>query len=130
MIVLDASAAVEWLVGAGPRADAVQRRLRAVDLVHVPELFDLEILNALRGLVRGRVLSAERAAGAIADLSALRATRWRHAALLGLVWERRDRLSAYDAAYVAVAQLLELPLLTTDAALARAAAGIDVELAK
>lgn len=121
MIVLDASAAVDLLLGVRPAAGAIAKRLRAVNRVHVPQLFDLEVLSALRG--------HERAAGgpaaapvseALRNLAAMRAVRHGHELLRPRIWALRDQLTAYDAAYVALAEVLDAPLLTCDSRLAGA----------
>jgi predicted nucleic acid-binding protein len=90
---------------------------------------DLEVLHALRGLEAAGRLASETLAAALADLADLRATRHGHEPLRPRVWELRANLTAYDAAYVALAELLEAPLLTTDRPLSRSsghAARIDL----
>lgn len=90
--------------------------------LHAPELIELEILNALRRLVRRGALSGSRADAAIDDLSEARVIRYSHAPLRGRVWELRDALSSYDASYLALAEALDEPrLLTSDRGLARGA---------
>jgi len=86
----------------------------------VPHLFDLEIMNALRRARLAGRLSPGRALGVLADLSALRATRYAHAPFVPRIWELGENLTAYDAAYVALAEALDAPLLTLDERLARA----------
>ena len=125
MIVLDASAGVELLAGKGPLASRVSDRLAPLTGFHVPDLFGVEVMNALRGLERGRRMSEFECASAIGDLVALRCEHWRHEELLPEAWRRRHRHSIYDAAYIALAKLLDLPLVTTDRKLAEAA-GDDV----
>lgn len=129
MIVLDASAAVDWLVqtAAAPRIES--RIFSRNQSLHAPELLDLEVAQVLRRLVREGALSASRAEIAIQDLLDLRITRYPHSVLLPRIWQLRHNLSAYDAAYVVLAEKLGATLLTRDAKLASAsghAATIEV----
>lgn len=120
MIVLDASAAVEWLLVRGSARD-VAERFRDPDItVHAPSFLGIEVASALRGLVRGRHASAERAARALADLADADIALHDPSPLLPRVWQLRDNLSAYDAAYVALAETLGASLVTMDARIARA----------
>ena len=121
MIVLDASAAVDWLVQSAVAPRIESRILSRNQSLHAPELLDLEVAQVLRRLVREGVLAAGRAAGAIQDLLDLRITRYPHYVLLPRIWQLRHNLSAYDAAYVVLAEKLGAPLLTRDARLASAA---------
>jgi predicted nucleic acid-binding protein len=119
LIVLDASAAVDLLTRNGVRGDRIAERVAGEFAVHVPAVFDLEVLHALRGLEAGGKLPAPSLEAALVDLADLRATRHPHEQLRPRVWALRNNLTAYDAAYVALAELLEAPLLTSDAPLAR-----------
>ena len=83
-------------------------------------LLDLEFVQVLRRMVREKTLSASRAEEAIEDLSALRMTRYPPAALLNRIWQLRSNLTAYDAAYVALAEELKAPLITRDRKIAQA----------
>lgn len=129
MIILDASAAVEWLLGRSA-AIAVAARFEDADVaVHAPAHLGVEVTAALRGLVLGRHTTAERAESALSDLASTDITFHDPMPLLPRVWELRDNLTAYDAAYVALAEVLDAPLVTTDARIARASglrAAIDV----
>jgi predicted nucleic acid-binding protein len=123
MIVIDASAATELLL-ARPAAEAVAGHLseRGLDL-HAPHLIDVEIASAVRRLVATGKAASERGDEAIADLLDLPLARYPHDILLPRVWELRENFSAYDAAYVALAEALSddgVPLLTTDDRLASA----------
>ena len=121
MIVLDASAAVDWLVQT-PAAQRIESRIFSrTQSLHAPELLDLEVAQVLRRLVREGRLSAFRAEQAIQDLLDLRITRYPHTLLLPRIWQLRHNLSAYDAAYVVLAEKLGATLLTRDAKLAAAA---------
>jgi predicted nucleic acid-binding protein len=126
VVVLDSSAAVQ-AVSSG-RASPLVERMVEEDL-HAPHLIDLEVLNALRGLVRGRKVSAERVEYARADYFDLSITRYPHEPLAARVWALRENLTAYDAAYVALAEALEAPLLSCDVRLASATEhGVRIEL--
>ena len=121
MIVLDASAAVDWLVQTAGARHIERRIFSRNQSLHAPELLDLEVAQMLRRLVREGALSAFRAEGAIEDLLDLRITRYPHLVLLPRIWQLRHNLSAYDAAYVVLAEKLGATLLTRDAKLASAA---------
>ncbi len=120
MIVLDASAALDWLLqtAAGRR---IERRIFARhESLHAPHLLDLEVVQVLRRLVRDKALTPQRAGEAIHDLLDLRIARYPHTLLVPRIWQHRQNLTAYDAAYVALAETLRAPLITMDARLAHA----------
>ena len=118
--VLDASAVFE-LVLRTPAGSQIRRRLAdpAISL-HSPELVDLEVLNVIRRYVQANRMAPDLATAAVRSLSELDLHRHRHGPMLRRIWERRSNLTAYDAAYVALAEILDGPLLTTDRRLARA----------
>lgn len=120
MIVIDASALLEALLQT-PAALAVEERLFAEGLpLHAPHLIDLEVTQVLRRYaVTGRV-EAARCQHALDDLQNFPLRRYQHDVLLQRVWELRHNFSAYDAAYVALAEALGAPLLTRDRRLAAA----------
>lgn len=120
MIVLDASAAVDWLLrtAAGQRIE--QRIYAHHDTLHTVHLLDVEFAQVLRRLVREGTLQPSRAQQAIEDLMALRITRYAPVLLLNRVWRLRQNLTAYDAAYVTLAEELDAPLITRDRKLASA----------
>lgn len=120
MIVLDASALVELLLGTGLGRSVAERIADPGLGLHVPHLADVEVTQVLRRLVRDGQLDAASAASALRDLRALDLERHPHELLLERVWALRDRLTAYDAVYVALAEALDAVLLTSDARLARA----------
>jgi len=88
--------------------------------VHVPHLAVIETASVLRGLVQGSKLTETRAQAALQDLVELPLVRHPHEPLLQRVWQLRSNLTAYDAAYVALAEALDAPLVTCDARLGRA----------
>jgi len=119
LIVIDASAEVAILLNIGPAAENIRTRVsQPGQTLHVPHLFDVEVLHALRSL-RGFV-STERARLALGRLRDTQFTRYPHTTLIERIWELRDNLTAYDASYVALAEALNAPLITTDARIARA----------
>lgn len=121
MIVLDASAALEMLLRTEVGQGLAERLLepRAASL-HAPHLLDLEVAQVLRRLVSRGALAAERAGEALRDLADLPLERYSHELLLPRIWSLRLNLTAYDAAYVALAELLGATLLTRDHRLLRA----------
>jgi len=119
VIVIDASALVELLVGGTPRAHLVAVRIRR-ETLHAPHLIDLEVVSVLRSLEARQVLSAPDASRATGDLVALAMSRYPHEPLVARIWQLRGNLTAYDACYVALAESLGVPLVTCDAKLAAA----------
>ncbi len=126
MIVVDASAVVEFVASSVPDEELWRRLVTDADL-HAPHLLDVEVANAFRRLTsRGRI-NADRAADALLDADAMAIERYPHSPLLGRAWELRHDLTMYDAVYVSLAELLGAPLVTCDAALARAQ-GVRAEI--
>ncbi len=120
MIVIDASALLELLLGT-QRAERIARRaLAPAECLHAPHLLDIEVAQALRKLVQLEDLTAQRAEQALGDYASLAIDKHPHHDLLARIWQLRDSLTAYDAAYVALAEALDAPLLTCDARLGRA----------
>jgi predicted nucleic acid-binding protein len=114
MIVLDTSAAIDWLLRT-PAGQRIEQRIYAhQDTLHSVHLIDVEFVQVLRRLVREGTLSPKRALEAIEDMSALRITRYAPVLLVQRIWQLRQNLSAYDAAYVALAEKLQAPLITLD----------------
>ena len=120
MIVIHASAAVEWFLRTEPGKHIAHWITVRGGPLHVPQLFDLEVANALRRFVRTSAITATRADEALRDLADMRLMRHGHSRLLHRVWELRDHLTSYDAVYVALAEGLNAPLLTLDAKIAAA----------
>jgi predicted nucleic acid-binding protein len=115
VIVLDASAVVEWLIGSA-RGDAVVAELKRDPdgLFYAPGLIDVEVVQVFRRLARIGAVSASRAGAAVALLEELPIERRPALALLPRIWALRDNLTAYDAAYIALAEVLGYPLVTCD----------------
>lgn len=119
MIVVDASSLVDSLAleRVNPPLD---ERLMTGGPLHAPYLIDVEVAHALHRLTRRHEIGADRAADARLDLEELPLRRYPHVPLLERAWELRHTVSAYDAMYVALAELLDIPLVTCDGSLARA----------
>ena len=120
MIGLDASAAVDWLLETSAGQHIETRIYSRKESLHGPQLLEIEVAQVLRRLVRQGTVAARRADEAIDDLMDLPMTRYPHAVLLPRVWQLRHALSAYDALYVALAEVLDAPLLTCDGRIASA----------
>jgi predicted nucleic acid-binding protein len=115
VIVVDASAAM-----AAALRDGAARRAMGEGSLAAPDLFDVEVASGLRSMVaRGR-LDPEDGRRALGIVARLGLRRHRVTPLLGRIWALRDTVTAYDAAYVALAEVLACPLLTADGRLARA----------
>jgi predicted nucleic acid-binding protein len=121
VIVADASAVAEMLLKR-PRAALVGAVLVGHTEIHVPEHFHIEVMSALRRRLLHGDVSEVGAARALASLAALRALSYPVRELIVPIWDMRANLSVYDAAYLALAQRLDVGLITLDAALAEAAA--------
>ncbi len=120
MIVLDASAAVDWLLQTAAGQSIEKRIYSRHETLHTPHLLDLEVAQVLRRLARQGVVSAHRAEEAVRDLLDLRMARYPHVVLLPRIWQLRHNLSAYDAAYIVLAEELGAPIITRDRRLASA----------
>jgi predicted nucleic acid-binding protein len=129
VIVVDASVVLEALLRT-PAAEAVNARwLAAQQTLHAPHLLDIEVAHVVRRLAAIGNIDAERGRTALADLADFPLRRYPHALFLKRVWELRQSFTAYDAVYVALAEMLDVPLLTRDQRLAAAArAHVRVEL--
>jgi predicted nucleic acid-binding protein len=114
VIVLDASAAVDWLLQTPVRQRIEKRIYVRSESLHAPYLLDLEVAQVLRRLAREGSVSERRASEAMADLMDLRIARYAHSVLLTRIWHYRHNLSAYNAAYVALAEALGAVLITRD----------------
>jgi predicted nucleic acid-binding protein len=129
MIVLDASAAVDWILQT-PAGRRIENRIYSrSETLHTPHLLDLEVTQLLRRLVRQGVVPVHRADEAVRDLLDLRINRYAHFVLVPRIWQLRHNFSAYDAAYIVLAEKLGAPLVTRDARLASASGhGATIEL--
>jgi predicted nucleic acid-binding protein len=120
LIVIDASALLEMLLRT-ERADLLmERALVPSERMHAPHLLDIEVCQVLRRLVQRKEITATRAEQALDDLKDLVVERHEHQTLVRRIWQLRDSLTAYDGAYVALAEALSAPLLTCDSKLAGA----------
>ena len=120
MIVADASAIIEFLLQTTLGMRIEERLYRDGDEIHAPHLLDVEVLSALRRLVRAREVPPDRAEEAIQDLGLLRIVRHAHLDLAGRAWELRHNFTAYDAMYVALAESLDATIVTCDGPLSAA----------
>jgi predicted nucleic acid-binding protein len=120
LIVIDASAAIELILRTD-RAGAIAARVFAsAQRLHAPHLVDIEVTQTLRRLLLAREMTPSRSEEALEDFVLLAIERHTHRPLLARIWALKASLSAYDAAYVALAEALASPLLTCDEKLARA----------
>jgi predicted nucleic acid-binding protein len=128
VIVVDSAAVVDALIGAAERGEL--RDHLASEELHAPGLLDYEVVSAVRGLTLGKHLSPTRARDLLTDFDDLTIQRWPASdGLRRRAFQLRDSISAYDAAYVALAEALDCPLVTRDARLGRSTghdARIDV----
>lgn len=127
MIVLDASAALLCLLNAPGAARLARRVIETGRSLHAPHLIDLEIAQVLRRYASAREISVARAEQALDDFRLIPITRYPHALLLPRIWQLRNSLTAYDAAYIALVEAIDAPLVTTDGKLARSH-GHDAEI--
>lgn len=128
MIVVDASAVLEVLLQTSMASNVSRRIFRAGETLHAPHLLDVEVAQVLRRYARAGVISANRGAEALTDLADLPLNCYPHFVLLPRIWQFRHNVTAYDAAYLALAEALDAPLLTRDRALASVGARVPVEV--
>lgn len=114
MIVLDASVVLDIVTGVPIGKDIVSRIAAMDDEFVAPEIMDLEVLQALRRQCRLERLTSDRANAAVRILEALPVERLSHRMLSARIWQLRDNATAYDAAYVALAEVMSAPLWTRD----------------
>ena len=122
MIVLDASAVLELLLSTPRGAKVAARIAPPTESLHAPHLLDVEVAQVLRRYDSAGVLSAAEGERALEDLAALDVSRYAHDLLLPRIWALRANATAYDACYLALAEVLAAPLVTCDGRLARAPA--------
>lgn len=118
MIVADASAVLELLLGTTDAFDIQRRLFENGESLHAPHLMDLEIAQVLRRYVLIGEMTPQRGKQALTDLADLEIFRYPHDLFLSRIWELRHNVTAYDAAYLALAESLPAPLITCDARLA------------
>jgi len=122
VIVVDASAMTELLLATPLGAKVNARLFRHADDFHAPHLLDVEVIQALRRLVRAGHVRRRRAEEAIEDLIDFDIRRHPTIDFIRRAWELRDNLTAYDAIYVALAEAIDAPLVTCDFPLSAAPA--------
>ncbi len=120
MIVVDASAILEVLLCTSTAAPVLARLSVPGETLHAPHLLDLEVLQVLRRYVAMGDLTAERAHQAVTDYLDFPIVRYTHEVLAFRIWQLRDNLTAYDGAYVALAEALAAPVVTRDRRMAAA----------
>jgi predicted nucleic acid-binding protein len=121
VIVLDASAAIELLLRTATGSRIQEIVFSTLESLHAPHLIEVEVAQVLRRYANAKRITSRRGAEALQDLADMSLTRHPHTVLLQRIWQLRENLTAYDAAYVALAELLEARLLTCDGRMARAA---------
>lgn len=119
MLVLDASAAIEWLLGRPAGAAVAERLADPERTVHAPHLLTVEAAQVLRRYSLAGELTEQRGAQALTDLADLDVVLHEHGPLLPRIWRLRENVTAYDAVYLALSELLDAPLVTLDGRLAR-----------
>jgi predicted nucleic acid-binding protein len=117
MIVADASAVVEVLLNTSRAAAIASRLFAGGQTIHAPYLVDVEVLQVLRRYVSASTVANARAREMMQDYLDMDLKRYPHDVLLERMWELRHNFTAYDAAYIALAEALEAPLITCDRAL-------------
>jgi predicted nucleic acid-binding protein len=117
-LVTDTSVILPALVDGGLSGETARSALSGEDLI-APALLDVEVAHALRGRVRGGKLDAQFAQDALTDLAHLPIRRFDAVPLLGRIWQLRENLTVYGAAYVALAEVFDAVLVTGDARLAK-----------
>jgi predicted nucleic acid-binding protein len=129
VIVFDSSAAVALISGIGPTRESLIERVQGEPEMAAPHLLDAEVARAFRRLARSGEVSPAEVPTFLEELVGLRISRYPHTALIPRVWELRDTVETYEAFYVALAEVMACPLVTSDGRLARAHGhGADIEL--
>ncbi|MEV6214181.1 type II toxin-antitoxin system VapC family toxin [Nocardia sp. NPDC051833] len=120
MIVVDASVFVHALLNPGPLGDVCRAALEADNRWIAPQHWTVEVLSVIRRFTRAGTITADQAARAVDAVGALDPEVPVTRVFVPRIWDLRDNLTAYDAAYVAAAEAYGCDLLTTDARLANA----------
>ena len=129
MIVADASAVIELLLNTPAGQRVADRLLDPAETVAAPHLMDVEVLQVLRRYSLSGEIGDERSQEALEDFGDLPVIRYPHEPLLPRIWELRHNVTAYDATYIALAEVLGAPLMTADARLPQAPGhSVSVEL--
>jgi predicted nucleic acid-binding protein len=118
VIVIDSSAIIEVLLRTESASLIEDRIFSQGETLHAPHLLDLEVAQVLRRYYASGDVDSERGQEAISDLADFPITRYPHDLFLPRIWQLRHNMTAYDAVYVALAELLPAPLITRDARLA------------
>jgi predicted nucleic acid-binding protein len=128
LIVVDASALLEVLLQTSAAARISQRIFTGRETICAPHLIDVELAQVVRRYVREHAITVDRGGEALDDLAQLPIHRYPHDVLLPRMWELRHNFTAYDAAYLALAEALDTPLITRDRALGSAGSRATVEV--
>jgi predicted nucleic acid-binding protein len=129
LIVVDASAVLELVLRTEKGKKVEARLLVSEESLHAPHLIDVEVTQALRRLVQRKEITAKRGKQALEDHAALHLKRAGHKDMLERLWELRESVTAYDATYVVLSEVLNAPLITCDSKLARSHGhGASIEL--
>lgn len=118
MMVVDASTVIDVLLQTETGIRIEARLFAPGETLHVPHLIDIEVAHVMRRVWQQGLIDPTRAEEGLADMAAWPLIRYAHDLFLARIWELRHNVTAYDAAYVALAETLEVPLLTCDARLA------------
>jgi predicted nucleic acid-binding protein len=119
VIVVDSSVILEVLLRTKSAQTIEKKIFSRGQTLHAPHLIDLEIAQVIRRYASAGEITSERGTQAIEDFTDLRITRYPHDILLPRIWDLRTNMTAYDAAYVVLAEILDSPLLTRDSKLSR-----------
>ena len=120
MIVLDASATIELLLRTLSGRRIEERVFSPEESLHAPHLIDVEVAQVVRRYAAAGIITPRRGEDALQDLTDISLIRYSHTVLLERIWQLRNNFTAYDAAYLALAEALDAPLLTCDRKLASA----------
>ena len=118
MIVVDSSAVLEVLLRTEAASRVEQRMFLPGETLHAPHLMDVEVAQVLRRYCLAGEMDSERGEQAVKDLAEFPITRYPHNLFLPRIWQLRYNMTAYDAVYVALAEVLPASLLTRDTRLA------------
>ncbi|MEE8407913.1 MAG: type II toxin-antitoxin system VapC family toxin [Acidimicrobiia bacterium] len=120
MIIVDASVLIPLLMEYQEESDDIEKAMQRMgwEPLGAPHVIDLEVAHTVRRLLRAERINERVASGALSGIMEMRLSRFPHDLLLPRIWQLRHDLSAYDAAYLALAETLEAPLVTRDRTLA------------